>query len=369
MLAKILNYINTSEKRINIISLFLAIVTGLLFGLVIMIIVSPRDSFPAFLTSLTGGFRDIGRVLEIATPLIFTGLSVGFAFKTGLFNIGAPGQLMIGAISAIYIGVRVTFLPAPIHWIVAVLCAGLAGALWGAIPGILKAYRNVNEVVATIMMNYISLYFVSYAVEYQLYDLKNARSLTVAKSAQLPYLGLDKIFTPNTVNFGFILAIIAIVIIYIILEKTTFGFELKAVGFNQHSSKYAGVNDKKGIIMAMLISGLLSGLAGAAIYLTDSFGRHLETTEILIAEGFNGIPVALIGFSNPIGIFFSAIFIGFIELGGFYMQRYDLAPEIIDIIIASIIYFSALLILFRGIIIRLLKHNRFKHKKREEEDG
>ncbi len=363
MLAKFIHFITRTENRISVSSSVLAIISGLLFGLIIMIITNPLESIPAFFTIIFSGFTDIGRVLEIATPIILTGLSVGFAFKTGLFNIGAAGQLMVGAIAAIYVGVEWTFLPSSIHWLIALLAAGVAGAFWGAIPGFLKAYRNVHEVVATIMMNYIGLYFVSYMVEYRLYDLENARSLTVKESAIIPYYGLDKLFGRGDVNFGFIISLISVLIIFIILSKTTFGYQLKAVGYNKDASKYAGINEKNGIVLAMVISGLLAGLAGATIFLTGVSGRHLETTEVLVSEGFDGIPVALIGLSHPFGILFSALFIGLLEQGGFYMQGFNFAPEIIDIITSSIIYFSALVILFKGFIVKLYKKNNMKDVK------
>lgn len=363
MFKSLINYIGQSERRINIFSSLSAIISGLLFGLFIMIITNPLEAPSAFFTILIGGFQDglpsIGKVLFYATPLIFTGLSVGFAFKTGLFNIGASGQLMIGAFVAVYIGVKWDFLPGHLHWIVALLLAGVAGAIWAAIPGVLKAYRNVNEVVATIMMNYISLYLVSFLVVRTVYNKLRNESFDVKNSAVLPGFYLDKIFGDKSVNGGFIIAIIFVIIIWLILNRTTFGFELKAVGFNRDASKYAGINEKRGIISAMAISGLLSGLAGGIIYLNNT-DRHLEILDVLIPEGFNGIPIALIGLSNPIGIFFAGIFIGYIQQGGWAMQVYNIAPEIIDIIISSIIYFTALVLLFKGFIIRYLK--KYKEK-------
>ncbi len=367
---KLILFGELTDKKVNVMSSFFAIFAGLLFGLIIMIITNANESFQAFFTILfgpIGGLKSIGKVLFYSTPIILTGLSVGFAFKTGLFNIGASGQLIVGAFVAVYIGVRWTFL-GPSQWIVATLCAGLAGAFWASIPGILKAYRNVNEVVATIMMNYIGIYLVTYLVKLTIYQSGRNESQRVNIDAVIPSFGLENIFGPRSVNGGFFLAIIAVIIIYIILEKTTFGYELKAVGFNRDASKYAGINEKRSIILSMIISGFLAGLAGAVIYLVGT-GKAIEVKDILPAEGFDGIPVALIGLSNPIGVFFAGIFMGYIREGGFLMQRFGFKTEIIDIIIASIIYFSALVIIFKEFILKAYKNKLDKKISRGDNNG
>lgn len=354
-----------SDKTINILSSFLAIFAGLIVGLIIMIFVNPMDSFGAFITILIGpiemGIKSIGKVLFYATPLILTGLSVGFAFKTGLFNIGVSGQLLFGAFLGVYIGVKWTFL-GPSQWIVALIFSGLAGALWASIPGILKAYRNVNEVVSTIMMNYISLFLVNYLVVKTIYFRLKTESMRIHDNAIIPSFGLENIFGARSVNGGFIFAILMVIIIYILLEKTTFGYELKAVGFNRDASKYAGINEKKSIVLSMIISGFLAGLAGGVIYLVGT-GKAIKVVEILPQEGFTGISVALIGLNNPIGIFLSGLFMGYIQQGGFVMQRYGgFKTEIIDIIISSIIYFSALVVLFKELIIKIKKSRSSKKR-------
>ena len=159
----------------------------------------------------------------------------------------------------------------------------------------------------------------------------------------------------STVNSGFYIAIIVAIVMYIVLNKTTFGYELKACGFNKDASKYAGINEKRSIVFSMVIAGALAGLGGGLLYLSGPSGRHIKAVDVLAIEGFNGIPVALLGLSNPIGIIFSAIFISYITLGGNYLQTLDFVPEIIDIIIACIIYFSAFALLFRNILPKLLK--------------
>jgi ABC-type uncharacterized transport system permease subunit len=353
----------------NATSSIVAILAGLLFGFIVLLISNPSQAADGFVIILKGGFstgaKGMGQVMYFAIPLILTGLSVGFAFKTGLFNIGASGQFIMGAFAAVYIGVKWTFIPAPFHWMVALLAATLVGALWALIPGLLKAYLNVHEVISTIMMNYIGMYLANYLVKTTVYDSKKALSMSVAESAVLPKAGLDKIFyntmgssgavDVSTVNCGFYIAIVMAIIIYIVLNKTTFGYELKACGFNRDASKYAGINEKRSIVLSMVIAGALAGLGGGLLYLSGASGRHIKPVDVLAPEGFNGIPVALLGLSNPIGIIFSAIFISYITLGGNYLQTLDFVPEIIDIIIACIIYFSAFALIFRNILPALLK--------------
>jgi len=349
-----------------------SIFIGLLFGLVILMISNPSQAIDGFIIILKGGFstnaKGMGQVLYFATPLILTGLSVGFAFKTGLFNIGAAGQFIMGAFAAVYIGVKWTFLPAPWHWIVALLGAALVGGLWALIPGLLKAYLNVHEVIATIMMNYIGMYLANYLVKLHIYDSKKGLSMNTAESAVLPKGGLDYVFyNPlgstkdlSTVNSGIFIAIIVAIVVYIILNKTTFGYELKACGYNPHASKYAGINDKRNIVLSMVIAGMLAGLGGGLLYLSGANGRHIKVVDVLAVEGFNGIPVALLGLSNPIGIIFAAIFVSYITQGGNYLQTLDFVPEVIDIIIACIIYFSAFALIFRNILPRIIKYRKEK---------
>lgn len=323
-------------------SSIIAIAIGLLFGFIILLISNPSQALDGFFTILTGAFRDmrsIGRIMYFATPIIMTGLSVGFAFKTGLFNIGTPGQFIMGAFGAVIVGVKLPQLGS-IHWLVALLVAMVFGGLWALLPGILKAFANVNEVIASIMMNYIGMYLVNYMVMETIFDRLRNQSIGVAKTAVIPKLGLDKIFPRSNVNAGFLIAILAAVIIYIILNKTTFGYELKAVGHNRDASEYAGINEKRNIVLSMVIAGALAGLGGGLLYLAGT-GKYIEVVDVLAAEGFTGIPVALLGMSHPLGILFSGLFIGYITVGGDYMQLYDFVPEIIDIIVASIIYFSA----------------------------
>ncbi len=334
-----------------------AIVVGLLIGFLVLLCSNASQAIPGFGAILTGalthGMKGVGQVFYYATPIMMTGLSVGFAFQSGLFNIGTPGQFIVGGFGACYVGIMMKSLGG-VHWIVALFASILLGALWGCVPGILKAFFNVNEVIAAIMMNYIGMYGVNWIVKSYKPMFNNLRneSNPVAATANIPKMGLDKIFPGSSVNGGFLIGIIFIVLIYLLLNKTTFGYELKAVGHNRDASKYAGINEKKSIIVSMAIAGAIAGLAGGLLYLAGS-GKHIEVVDVLASEGFTGISVALLGFNNPIGIFVSSIFIAYLTAGGFYLQLYEFSVEIIDIIVAVIIYFSAFSLVVRLILARL----------------
>lgn len=331
-----------------------AIVIGLLVGLVILLFCNSRQAWPGFLTILTGslthGMKGVGQVFYYATTIILTGLSVGFAFKTGLFNIGASGQFIVGGFGAVFVGIMFQNLGG-VHWIVALLASLLFGAVWGLVPGLLKAYFNVNEVIASIMMNYIGMYAVNWTVKSTkpLFNILRNESNNVAVSAQIPKMGLDKLFPGSSINGGFIIAVLVVILVYILLNKTVFGYELKAVGFNRDASRYAGINERKSIMLSMSIAGAISGLAGGLLYLAGT-GKHIEIVDVLAPEGFNGISVALLGVCHPIGILFAGIFIAYLTAGGFYLQLFEFSTEIIDIIIAVIIYFSAFALIVKSFL-------------------
>ena len=228
------------------------------------------------------------------------------------------------------------------------------------IPGLLKAFRNVNEVIASIMMNYIGMYLVNMLIQRTIYDQVKNQSMAVASTANLPKAGLDKIFPNSDINVGILIVIAFVILIYVILNRTTFGYELKACGKNPNASKYAGINAKRNIVLSMVIAGALAGIGGALLYLADS-GKYLQVLDIIAPEGFSGISVALLGMSNPIGILFAGLFIGHLTVGGYNMQLFDFAPEVIDMIIAAIIYCGALSLLFRGIIHKIQFRKSKKH--------
>jgi len=346
----------------NALSSIVAIFVGLFVGFLILVVSNPAQALPGLgiiaAGGFTGGTKGVGQVLYYATPLILTGLSVGFAFKTGLFNIGASGQLIVGAFAGIFVAVNCTWVPGPILWLVALLAAMLAGALWGAIPGLFKAMLNVHEVIACIMCNYIGMYAVNYLIKNSnTYDVLKNQTVDVSQAA-IPKWGLNNVFYSlkgrlqdiSSVNGSIFIAVFLAVVIYILLNKTVFGYELKACGYNRHASRYAGIKEKRSILLSLVIAGALSGTAGGLMYLAPSGGLRISVVETLSLTGFNGIPVALLGMSNPIGIVFSALFIAYIGQGGYYLQRMEYMPEVIDIIIAVIIYFSAFALLMRQLV-------------------
>ncbi len=349
----------------------LAIALGLIFGFIVMIIALPGNSLAGFGRVLFGGFSRIGDVFYFATPILMTGLSVGFAFKMGLFNIGAAGQYTMGMFFALYVGFMWP-MPASIHWLVCVLAGLVGGMLWGFIPGILKALFNVNEVITSIMFNYIGMYLVDMLVQGNstMYVSTKTRTAYLPASAQIPSLGIEN----SNVSIAIIIAILLAVILHITLNKTTFGYELRATGFNKFASKYAGMSDKKNTILTMVIAGGLSGLGGAFAILAPSIiagsSMTYEPISVIAAAGFNGIAVALLGFSNPVGIIFSAVFISHIQRGGTLASLLGYKPEIIDVVIAVIIYFSAFALIMNATFARFIKRSRERrHKEPVKQSG
>ena len=350
-----------SAGGMNAMSSIMAVVIGLIAGFIILLISNPSQAVIGFTTILTGGFSDMfnmGMVLYFAAPIILTGLSVGFAMKTGLFNIGASGQFTFGMFTAILVAIKFSFLPDLARCSAALIAGMLAGALWGSIPGMLKALRNVHEVIACIMMNYVGMYLVNYLiVETKILDTTRNMTIRVPTAANLPTLGLQDVFSTATehgvrnssVGSGIVIAVIVCIIMYIVLEKTQFGYELKSCGFNREAARYAGINENRGVILSMTIAGALAGLGGALVALAGA-GRGIAVVDVLAPEGFQGIPIALLGLSNPIGILFSGILIAYLSQSGFLLQQYGFATEIIEIIVAVIIYFSALALLLKGVI-------------------
>lgn len=362
------NFLKSNMKKIthgkgfsSFTAALLAIAMGLIFGFIVMLIARPGNAIQGFGRVLFGGFSRIGDVFYFATPILMTGLSVGFAFKMGLFNIGASGQYTMGMFFALYVGFMWD-LPDSIHWIACVLAGMVGGLLWGIIPGIFKALSNVNEVITCIMFNYIGMYLVDMWIQGNstMYVSSKTRTAYLPGSAQIPSLGVRN----SSVNIGIIIAIAIAVLLYIILNKTVFGYELKATGLNKHASKYAGMNDKRNTILTMAIAGALSGLGGAFAILAPSSipgsSMTYEPISVIAANGFNGIAVALLGSSHPLGIIFSSVFISHIQRGGTLTSLFGFKPEIIDIVISVIIYFSAFSLLMSAAFGRFIKRHRVK---------
>ena len=305
-----------------------------------------------------------------AAPLIMTGLSVAFAFKTGLFNIGAAGQYTVGAFMALYSAI-VLKLP----WWACLIASALGGAVWGAIPGIFKAFLNVNEVITSIMFNWIGLYTVNTLI-YQggsgpMYNLKTTKTYTLKESASQALLpsfnvkvgGKDYFGNMFRPTIGIFIAIAVAVLIWVIINKTTFGYELKACGHNKNAAKYAGINEKSNIVLSMTIAGALAGLGAGLFYLSGSKEWEPLVSTALPATGFNGISVALLASSNPIGCIFSAVFISHITVGGGFMTAKLFPSEVSDIVSGVVIYLCAFSLLFKGRILKLFSRKPSAQRK------
>ena len=307
---------------------------------------------------LTWGFNptSIGNMLFRATPLIMTGLSVGMAYKTGLFNIGAPGQYLIGTLASLSIalGIPSDKLSPALIWLLAFLGGTLAGALWGAIPGMFKAFLNINEVLACIMTNWIAANLVTW-----MFDISPFKNVTESTKTGYIYkttfnnvatakMGLDKLFPNSQVNGGILVAIVFAIAVYVMMSKTTFGYELKACGANRHAARYAGIADKRNIVISMAIAGALSAAGASLYYLAGNTEFFWSTYQSLPGTGFNGIPVALLAACHPIGIIFTALFMSMLDIAGLQLTNLTAYNEYItDVIIAVIVYLSAFSLVIR----------------------
>ncbi|MCC3869449.1 ABC transporter permease [Terrisporobacter mayombei] len=322
---------------------FLSILLGLLVGAIVLIISgnNPIEAYGAMIEGIIGKPKYIAWTIIKATPYILTGLSIAFAFKTGLFNIGAEGQFIIGALVATVVGYSIN-LPAVIHIPLTIILAGLAGGLWGSIAGFLKSKFGINEVIATIMLNWIAFYLSNFMVSNSFISVPNSEaSVNIQDSASIGIDWLKGIVGPATsVNWGIIISIVLVFVIWFILTKTTLGFELRAVGHNKDAAEYAGIDVGKSILKSMAIAGLLAGVAGAI----QVMGVTHNITVLAAQEGygFDGIAVALIANSNPIGVIFSGLLFGAFKYGGIKMQSVGAPSEVINIVIGSIVFFIAL---------------------------
>ena len=318
--------------------------------------------------TLTFGFNptNIGNMLFRATPLILTGLSVAVAFKTGLFNIGAPGQYLMSAAATLYVALTIPSesVPTVLIWILAFLSGMLAGTLWGALPGLVKAYLNINEVLACIMTNWIAANLVTWFFDGS--ALCNTAEFgktgyvykTSYNGVETFKMGLDKLFPGSQVNGGIVIAIVMAVLVYILMSKTTLGYELKACGANRHAARYAGIADRRNIVLSMAIAGSLAGAAAALYYLSGNTEFFWSTYQSLPATGFNGIPVALLAVNNPIAVIFTGCFMSILDISGLQLTNLTAYNEYItDVIIATIVYLSAF-----SLVIRMLHSGRKKHK-------
>ena len=357
-----------SDTFRSIASAVICALVGILVGFIILLIINAEHAPKAISVILKNFFyyRNggkklyyLGQTLVKAVPLILCGIAVLFAYKSGLFNIGVAGQYCVG------IGISLwCALAWHLPWFLCLLFAVVCAALWAAIAGLLKAYCNVNEVIAGIMLNWISLYIVNVLMQNErVMNVGKSETFSIAATSPrslLPTLGLGALFHDNEyVSIAIPLTILVAILINILLKKTVLGYELRATGLNKHAAKYAGMKDKKNLILTMAVSGAIAGLAAALFYLTDV--QPWKTSSTVPAMGFNGIAVAFLGELNPIGVIFSGYFIQHITQGGSFIDTKYFNPQIADLISSIIIYSCAFMFLFKTQLSKL-----FDRKKKGE---
>ena len=396
---KLKTFFSTDGAK-SVISSLLCIVAGILVGFIVLVILALTsdmiplsDAFRGLGIILAGPFASggsrniafvLGDMLFESAPLLLTGLSVAIAFKTGLFNIGAPGQYLMGAMGSVIVALSVPTTPQTAFWVwlLALVVGMLCGMLWGLIPGLFKAFLNVNEVIVCIMTNWIAANVVSWVFFNQKQFIntaggKTAYTLpTTANGVATPKLGLDKIFPSSNIDIGIFIAIAVAIVLFVLLNKTTFGYELKACGHNKNAAKYAGMSEKRNIMLSMAIAGGLAAIGASLYYLNGGAELAWNTYGKLPDNGFNGIPVALLASNNPLGVIFSSVFLRFIDKGGYNLAGFTAYNEYVsDLIIAVIIYFAG----FSKLIKDMLSRRKAKasevtakpeenDEKKEEED-
>ena len=331
----------------------ISIVIGFVVGAILLSIakINPLDAYKQLFNGVFGKPKFMVWCLIYAAPLIFTGLSVAFSFKTGVFNIGAEGQFVVGSLTACVLGILIKA-PAIIHVPLCFLGAALAGGIWGAIVGILKIKKGVNEVLSYIMFNWIAFYLSNFVVNLSIIHKDGGGEATKDIAATARILAPKSIIAAtgaSAANYGFILAIIFAVIVWFIINRTTLGFKLRAVGFSNTAAQYAGIDTGKSFLTAMAFSGALAGIGGA-VQLMGMSGRISQFSG-QEGYGFQGITVALIASSNPIACIFAGIFYGAMKYGGGKLSLVNAPAEVVDIIMGIIILFIAISSLFKNIFL------------------
>ena len=359
----------------TILASLLCIIIGLLIGYIVLLIINPKGAGKAIVAilknflyypSAVAAKKYLGTTLVKDSALLMCALSVLFAYKVGLFNIGAAGQYVVGAGACLYFGLKFDM-----PWYICLLAAMLAAAIVGGISGALKAYFNVNEVISCIMLNWISLYCVNMlltGVKEQSTPYTRPLS-SVNKDALLPTMGLDKLFSNNQfVTIGIVFSVLIAIVVWIVMEKTKFGYELKATGLNKQAAKYCGMHEKSNTILTMMIAGGLAGLGAGIFYLSGIEQWMVQQTSVP-AMGFNGIAAAFLGGLHPIGTIFSSYFIQHITSGGTYVDKTMYCSQISDLISAFIIYMCGFVLFFKIWLNRYLDKRDEKRAAKEQKGG
>ena len=352
----------------SLLASLICIILGLFAGYIVLLFVNPKGAWEAICTVVKNFFsynlaatklKYFGNTLVKTAPLLMCSLSILFAYKVGLFNIGTAGQYVAGSCACLYAALAWGW-----GWLPCLLLAAVAGALFGVLVGILKALCNVNEVISGIMLNWIALY----ATNMILTAVKEPTSpYSVVLShrnpkAVLPSGGLDRLFSGNQyVTIAIPLSVLIAVLVWIILDKTRFGYELRATGMSCDAAKYCGMAEKRNILLTLAISGALAGLGGAFLYQTG-YEQWQCTLSTIPAMGFNGIAAAFLGGLHPVGTVFASFFIQHITSGGAYVDRSMYCSQISDLISSFIIYLCGF-VLFIKYIMNTVSDRRDARKK------
>lgn len=356
-----------SLKSSPLVFTLVSILLGLIVGAIVLALAgyNPLSAYQKIIEGIFKSPRNVGWAIVNSTPIILTGLGVCFAFKTGLFNMGAEGQFIIGTTVGFLLGYLLD-LPPIIHVIVTVLVALVAGFIYGGIAGFVKAKFGIHEVISTIMLNWIAFYLQNFVVyRYRMpnsmssFEVKESAKITLVKNAAQKYDGIFGQFFKAPIHMGIIFSIVCAILIYFILAKTSLGYKLKAVGLNKEASEYGGINVNNKIIQSMAISGAICSLAGVSQILGYTYS--LPILSAMENFGFDGLAVALLASNNPIGCIFSGIFLGSIKYAGGNLQRSMGVPsELISIIIGTIILFTAIPLIFRILKAKMNKKSKRK---------
>ena len=328
----------------------ISIVVGFAVGAVFLaaVQINVGAAYGKLFSSIFANAKSLSYSVVYATPLIILGLSVAFSFRTGVFNIGAEGQFVVGSMAACVVGILV---PAPAIVLVplCMLASAVAGAVWGMIVGILKVKWGINEVLSMIMFNWIAFYLSNYIAG--LPAIKSDGNAEATKNVQeaamilLPKSVISKLGLCNSANWGIFVAILLSIFCYVVIEKTTLGFSLKAVGSNRDAAEYAGINVNRAVLTALGISGAMGGIAGAMNLL--GMGQRISIFTAQESYGFQGIIAALIGNSNPLGVFFGGLFYGAIKYGGSRLNLIGAPSEVVNVIMGTVVFFIAISHIFK----------------------
>ena len=343
------------------IHILLSIILGFLIGAIFLVImgISVGGAYGRLLSSVTG-VKGFSYVIVYSIPYIVAGLSVAFSFKTGVFNIGAEGQFVVGSMAAAVVGILAGGLPKPVLIPLCFIAAMAAGAVWGIIVGFLKTKWGINEVLSMIMFNWIAFYFSNFIAGLPAIhsdgSAEATKNISVNASTLLSKDFINRMGLCPTANWGILVAIAMTVLVWIVIEKTTLGYELKAVGSNKFAAEYGGINVNRSILTALAISGALAGLGGALQLM--GMGSRISIFSSQEGFGFAGIVVALMGCSNPFGVLVAGIFYGALIYGGSKLNLVGAPTQLVNVIVGTVVFFIAISVIFENLKRLRVRANR-----------